>query len=60
MLDIIRSFWQSEPIRLLYVLAIAAQTFATLSLNGEPTQAILQGVFIAVLGEVQRQRVSPV
>lgn len=59
MLDLFRNFWHSEPIRLLYVLAIAIQTFATLSLNGEPIQAIVQGVFIAVLGEVQRQRVSP-
>ena len=59
-MDFLKSFWQSEPIRLLYVIAIALQTVATLSLNGEPFQAIVQGVFIAVLGEVQRQRVSPV
>lgn len=60
MLDFIKNFWQSEPVRLLYVVAVGLQTFATLSLGGEPLQAILQGVLIAVVGEVQRQRVSPV
>ena len=60
MFDFLKSLWQSEPVRLLYVVAIAAQTFATLSLGGEPLEAVLRGVLLAVIGEIQRQRVSPV
>ena len=60
LLSTLRTFWQSEPVRLLYVVAVALSTFATLSLGGEPGEAILRGVFLAILGEVQRQRVSPV
>ena len=52
--------FSNEPIRVLYLVAVGLSTFATLSLGGEPIQAILQSVGIAVWGEVQRQRVSPV
>ena len=62
--DLIRSIplgrFADEPIRVLYLLAVGIQTFATLSLGGEPLQAILQGVAIAVFAEFGRQRVSPV
>lgn len=49
--------WKSEPIRLLYVVAVGLQAFATLSTGGQPLQAVLQGVFLAILGEAQRQGV---
>ena len=49
--------WKSEPIRILYVIAVGLQAFATLSTGGQPLQAVIQGVFIAVLGELQRQNV---
>jgi hypothetical protein len=61
--DIIRAIplgrFRNEPIRVLYVVAAGLQAFATVSLGGEPVQAILQAVGLAVLGEIQRQRVSP-
>ena len=49
--------WGSEPIRILYVVAVGLQAFATLSTGGQPLQAVIQGVFIAILGEFQRQNV---
>lgn len=49
--------WKSEPIRILYVIAVGLQAFATLSTGGQPLQAVLQGVLIAVIGEIQRQQV---
>jgi len=62
--DLIRAIplgrFANEPIRVLYVIAVGLQAFATLSLGGEVGQALIQGVAIAVFGEIQRQRVSPV
>jgi hypothetical protein len=51
--------FENEPVRVLYVVAIGLETFATLSLGHAPIQAVIQGVLIAAWGEVQRQRVSP-
>lgn len=60
LIGLFRTLWATEPVRLLYVVAIALTALADNLLLGNSGFPLVQAVVIAVIGEISRQRVSPV